>query len=233
MSKSTKNLTGMKKREQIDAANKTVFLWAMAAAAALALCAVVGYFLGKEIIFNGKIMAAKTSTLSTLNNNIGAVGQLETNVKALIANGDLAKVKNKPSDTNYKVVLDALPVSSDPTILGSSLLQEVIPKSGVKVDSLTTMPDGMVVVDVAPTEEGAAAPVAEAAISTIPFSFTVEGDYRQINNMLRDIELSIRPINITRVTLQGAGNKMQAIVTGESYYSSERTVELGTQEVKP
>ena|GEM_PF-3371868 len=225
MNKPTKSMAGARKREQISSANKTVFLWTMIAAAAVSLCVVVGYFLVKEVIFNDQVYDAKSETLSTLEQNIDNVGELERNVQALIANGDLAKVKAKETDSNYKVVLDALPVTNDSTVLGSSLLQELLPQSGVAIDTLTTLSD-----DIAfESEEGVEG--GESDASTIPFNFAVRGNYSQIENMLADLELSIRPMNISKITIQGSDSSLQAVVAGESYFSSPQSVQLGTQKV--
>lgn len=230
MSKPNKTTAGARKREQITSANKTVFLWTMIASAAISLCLVVGYFLVKEALFNHEVYKAKIETLSTLDANIENAAELEKNVKNLIANGDLAKVKAKDSDSNYKVVLDALPVTNDSTVLGSSLLQEILPKSGVRVDTLTTISDdGEPIID---EETGEVAGSGDGSeVSTIPFNITVRGDYSQIQNMLEDLELSIRPMNITKITVQGSDKSLQAVVSGQSYYSSSKSVQLGTQKV--
>lgn len=236
MSRQQAKLTGTRKRDQIESANKTVFLWAIAAAAALALCAVVGYFLIKEISFNAKILGAKNETYRTLEQNVKNAETLEQNIQSLIANNDLAQVKANSSDSNYKVVLDALPVSSDPTVLGSSLLQEILNRSNVRVVSLTTAPGslgGMMLETQPGGADGADSSSGGSEVTAIPFNFAVQGNYSQVSRMLQDLERSIRPMNVRQLVIQGSDSALQVNVRGESYYSTERTVELGKKQVKP
>lgn len=220
MDNSKKALTGVKKRQQIKNANQMTFVWIVIASAAVVFCLVTAQFLVRQALFNQKVINERAKTQSTLAQNIKNYDKLKQSVEKLVADPNLAKVRANESDTAYKVVLDALPVSSDNTVLGSSLLQVILPKSGANIVSLSTGGDLL---------SGAEAPTG----NTIPFTLEANASFAQIATMLKDIERSIRPLNVTELTLQGSDSSLNVKLNGESYYAPEQTIELGKKEVTP
>lgn len=220
-----KQLTGLKKRQQITNANKLIFLWVIIAAVALSICGVGIQFLFRQAAFNQKIISAKASTQTTLANNIDNAKQLKEKVDNLLADTNLASVRANPGDSTLKVVLDALPTREDQSAFASSLQQVVLPKSGIQLSELSTI--GSVVGDVAP-EAGAV-----TTAKTINFNFGATGNYDQIKTMLHDLERTIRPIDATAINLEGTDSTLRITVEGVTYYLPERTVELGKKEIKP
>lgn len=220
-----KQLTGLKKRQQIATANKMIFVWVIVASVAISLSAVTMQFLVRQAIFNQKIIGAKAQTQSTLDHNIENVEKLKQNIDALEADTQLAKVKANSSDTNLKVVLDALPTTNDPTALGASLQQIILPKSGVNTSDITT---------VSQTEAAdAASATTTTGTPTAHFSFAATGDYGRIKTMLSDLERTIRPIDVQQLSLQNVDGQVKATVEGVSYYLPEQTVQLGKKSLKP
>jgi hypothetical protein len=213
-------LTGVKKRQQIKNANQMTFIWIMIASAAVVFCLVTAQFLVRQAWFNQKVINERAKTQSTLANNIKNYDKLKKSVEKLVADPNLAKVKANESDTAYKVVLDALPVTKDGTVLGSSLLQVILPKSGVSVTSLSA------------GDESTTAPV-ENGENFITFDFAANSSFDQVAVMLRDLERSIRPISVTDITLQGSDKSLNVQVRGQSYYEPEQTITLGKKVVQP
>ena len=227
----TRQLTGLKKRQQIASANKMIFVWVIAASVAIAFCGVTMQFLVRQAIFNQKIIGAKLETQSTLSKNLDNVNKLKENVDALQADTRLAKVKANPEDTNLKVVLDALPTSDDRTALGASLQQVILPKSGVDTSDIAT-------VSPAGTEEAVNVTATDASVltptaPTAEFTFAATGDYDRIKAMLGDLERTIRPMNIKVLSLQSTDGRVKATVEGVTYYSPQQTVQLGKKTLKP
>lgn len=217
-------LTAVRKRQQIQTANKTMFLWIAGAAVALAMAVVGGQLLVRESLFNGKIISEKGKTLETLDDNIAAVEGLKTEVNKLTANSDLSRLKTADNDTALQVIIDALPTADDRTALGASLQQVILARSGVTIDSISV------------TESGVQEEVITGDASTpseITFSFTIIGDYDRIRSALRDIERSIRPINIENIEVQGTAQSLQATISAKTYYLPPKTVQLGSKEVQP
>ena len=71
-----KQLTGLKKRQQIASANKMIFVWVIIASVVVSLCGVTMQFLVRQAIFNQKIINEKLKTQSTLSKNIENVAKL-------------------------------------------------------------------------------------------------------------------------------------------------------------
>lgn len=216
-------LTGMKKRQQIASANKMIFVWVIVASVAISFCGVTVQFLLRQAIFTQKVISAKLETQGTLSKNLENVEKLKENVNNLLADTRLASVKANPSDTALKVVLDALPTSDDKSALGASLQQVILPKSGVTTSDLTTI------------SQGATEDTSGTTSGTKPstFTFAASGDYSRIKAMLSDLERSIRPMDINKLTLQSTDGVIRATVDGVTFYSPEQTVQLGKKTIKP
>lgn len=227
MPESSRQLTGLKKRQQIASANKMIFVWVIVASVAIAFCGVTMQFLVRQAIFNQKIIGAKLETQGTLSKNLENVNKLKQNVDALEADTRLASVKANPGDTNLKVVLDALPTADDRTALGASLQQVILPKSGVNVSDLTTVTASD------DTTGDVAGAVTDSKTPTSSFNFAATGSYDSVKTMLGDLERTIRPINVQKLALQSSDGQVKATVDGVSYYSPQLTVKLGKKTLKP
>ncbi len=223
-------LTGLKKRQQIHSANKMIFVWIVGASVIVSMCLVFGQFLVRQAIFNQKIISAKGNTVKTLDSNIKNVKLLTEQVDALVANKDLASVRANPNDSNLKVVLDALPTEDDQTALASSLQNVILKPSGVNVRDLTISQQNLVAAGDTSQAQGA---VDTTQATPTAFNFSVLADYEQIKTMLKDMERSIRPMNVRTLSLQGTDTVLQVTVNGETYYLPQKNVELKKKQVKP
>lgn len=224
-----KQLTGLKKRQQIASANKMIFVWVIIASVVVSLCGVTMQFLVRQAIFNQKIINEKLKTQSTLSKNIENVAKLKQNIDALQADTNLAQVKANPEDTNLKVVLDALPTTDDRTALGASLQQVILPKSGVNTSDLTTVSAN----DSQAADPSLTSPASTPEVPTSNFTFAATGDYVRIKSMLSDLERTIRPINVQKLSLQSVDGQVKATVDGVSYYLPSQTVQLGKKPITP
>jgi hypothetical protein len=226
-----KQLTGLKKRQQITNANKLIFLWVIIAAVALSICGVGIQFLFRQAAFNQKIIGAKATTQSTLTHNIDNAQALKKKIDNLLADTNLGSVRANPTDSTLKVVLDALPTKEDQAAFASSLQQIVLPKSGVGVTELSTIGqiDQTATGGVATDQSGGSV----TAAKSISFGLGATGSYDQIKNMLHDLEYTIRPINVTSLSLAGTDTTLRITADGVTYYLPQRTVELGKRTIKP
>lgn len=219
-------LTGMKKRQQIASANKMIFVWVIIASVAISFAGVTVQFLLKQAILNQNVIGAKLETQDTLAKNLENVEKLKENVNALLADTKLASVKANPEDTTLKVVLDALPTTDDKSALGASLQQVILPKSGVTTSDITTILQNS---EVAAAESE----VDASGVQSSTFTFAASGDYNRIKSMLLDMERTIRPMDITTLSLQSSDGTIRATVGGVTFYDPEQTVQLGKKTIKP
>ena len=67
----------------------------------------------QQIIFHGKIVAAKQETIDTIKSNIAVIDELKDNVRVLDTNEALNSVRSSEGSTALQVILDALPSESN------------------------------------------------------------------------------------------------------------------------
>lgn len=221
-----KQVTGIRKRQQIKKANNTMFLWVVAAAAALTVCLVTSVFLVKQLMFNQRIIDAKDTTKKTLVKNKETFGSIKTEVNKLTANSQLNSLKVEQTDTTLQVIIDALPTADDRAALATSLQQVVLAPSGASIESLSVT-DGAVAVEDETAADTTGAPVA------VNFTIVLNGNYEQIGRAIADMERSIRPITVEQVQIEGTGTVLRASIYAKTYYLSAKSVELKTETIKP
>lgn len=209
-------LTGFRKRQQLTKTNKRTFAWVIGASVGVTICIVVAQFLVQQALFNQKIIAAKTEAQTIVKQNQQNAPLLKDNIDGLAANADLAKVKVSGTadgqTNNLQVILDALPASSDNATFANSLATAILPRSGVRVDSLS-VGEGQSGNSVNP------ATTSNAAGSAQPLNFiaTISGSQSQLRQALADITKVIRPIKITQINLQGDSSSLKLTITGTTY----------------
>lgn len=219
---------GLKKRQQIEHAGRTMFIWVAAASVAVAVCIVMIQFLFQTWSYNNRVLAAKYKAADTLSKNINSSKSLQTSVNALVSNDALASVKTNPSDPNAKSVLDALPGKFDPTAWATSLQQAILSRSGVTINSISVPSDQ----EVATTNGVAASTEATATPHEMRFEITVAGSYDKIRSMMLDFERTIRPVKITTATLTGDDAAMTATISGVTYYQPSKSATVKQEVVK-
>lgn len=217
-------LTGLKKRQQIASASRTMFIWVAIASVAVSVCVVTSQYFFQKLIYNNRVISAKIKADDTLKQNITNAQQLKTNIDALVGNQDLASVKTSQADPNTKSVLDALPSVSDPTALATSLQQAILSHSSVVIENITV--NQATSSTVATTSVTATGPVEQ------PFSVTVSGSYDKINTMIQDMERTIRPMKILAINLSGDDASMRATVDGVTYYQPTKTTSIKQEVVQ-
>lgn len=218
--------TALRKRQQITNANRTMFIWIAGVSAIVGVALVVSIFLVQKIVFGEKVLNEKKHTASVLSNNLKAIPGLKDNIAVLNTNENLASVRLKDTDPPLQSVLDALPASSNATALGSSLQKKLLAGvPGVAIESINVDP-----VTDADAQSDTNNP------SSIKFSFSVSianTAYTSLQELLQKIEKSIRPFNITNLTVEGQASKVTMMAEGVSYYQPAQSLELRDKVVKP
>lgn len=218
--------TVLRKRQQITNANRTMFMWIAGVSAIVGLALVVSIFLVQKIVFGEKVLSQKERTSTILEKNLNAIRGLKDNIAVLNTNENLASVRLNDTDPPLQSVLDALPASSNATALGSSLQKKLLAGvPGVAIESINIEP-----VTGADVQSDTNSP------SNIKFSFSVSianTAYSGLQELLQRIEKSIRPFNITNLTVEGQSSKVTMMAEGVSYYQPAQSLELRDKVVKP
>jgi cell division protein FtsB len=222
------NLTGVRKRQQIQQANRAMLTWVAVASAVATVCIVLGINFIQRIVYNGKIINEISQTKSTLDKNLATVNSLKANVNKLEANQNLIALENS-GDTAFQVVIDALPTEDNRTGLASSIQEKILVSSGVQVEQVSVTDSGVAVETTDSTTQSSVKPTPQ----TITFGFVINGDYDSIRGALAAIEKTIRPIKIDVMSVTGTSDALQATFTATTYYMPSVLYKLGEKEVQP
>lgn len=224
--------TGLRKRQQISKAGKTVFLWVAGASVIVGFCLVGGWFLLQKGMYNAKVLGEKSKTLSALEHNNRSVNELKDNIRALNTNAQLGALRVN-DDRAVQVVLDALPADANSLALGASLQNKLLAGEGVTVESLSVTPVSGVESSSDSTGTADELTTNDDSTTTVSFSAVVSGDAAVLKQVLERLERSIRAINLTRLTLESSGSKLTLTIQGHAYYEPAKSVELQEKVVRP
>lgn len=230
-----KPMTGLKKRQQIADTRKQVFLMVALSSAIVVICVMIGIRLFKEIVYQSKVNDELGKTVDIMNGNVRNISPLIKNAMALSTSKNLSLPNLKEDDTSvFQVIIDALPTIEDSVDLGSSLQDKVLAHSGVRIEQINVeRATSSSITSGAPSRStglGSATPSYPSA-KLITFKVTVSGDYESIQKVLKDIENTIRPITITKISLEGNDIKLTAGIEARTYYSDFVQYRLGSKEV--
>lgn len=225
-----KSATGSRKRQQISQANRMMFVWIAGVSVVVGISIVLIIFLVQKIWYGERVIAEKNKTVSVLEKNLENVDALRDNVRVLNTNENLSDSRLTDSDPPLQPILDALPASANATALASSLQTKLLAGvPGVVVETIN--------VESTNNEEGSEdASVSENGANQIGFTFSVSTDsnnYTALRQVLEKLEKSIRPINVTSLSVEGQGSRLIMTVTGVSYYNPAQEIELSSKVVKP
>lgn len=206
---------------------------------------VSSYHLINLIMFNGRVISEKASTISILKSNNENIEELKSQIKALDTNENLASVKAQPDDQSLQVILDALPASANSLSFGASLQEKLlVGPSGLVIKSISVDPSQTEEVDeyidTKNTSESKDAEgksegeikSSEVTASSIGFTFTVEGSEQALQEALEQLEKSIRTVYIDSLAIQRQGGQNEMTVMGHVFYQVEKTADLKKKVVK-
>lgn len=224
----------VRKRQQIATANRTMFVWVAIASVIVGSAAVAALFLAQKAWFNERVLAEKAKTVSTLEKNIKTVNELKDQVRLMNTNQALHDAMAPGETQPIQVVLDALPADANSSALGASLQTKLLNDPALTIDTLRVDPVAGVE---ASTELGVedASATSSQTDSSIHFVFTVSVATDKVNalkDLLGRLERSIRAIDVTKLTIEGQGNRVGMTVEGKAYYEPAKTVELKEKVVK-
>lgn len=231
------NSMALRKRAQIAKANRTMFLWIIAASLIVGASVVVAIFFGRNLIYNEKVLFAKNETLNILRDNNEAVPELENAVRVLDTNDALASIKANPTDQNIQVILDALPADANSLALGASLQSKLLKDiGGLKLTSLQVTP----VAGIESLDESAEV-VAEEPVegeetlagSEINFQFSVTGSQDELKQVLVNLQRSLRLIDVRTLTIaSGDDSGLTLTVEGRAFYVPAKSIEMTDKEIE-
>lgn len=216
------------KRLQIKDANSRMVLIVAVSAVLLVFALVSAKVLIGEITYTTRVLRAKDKAASQLEQNVKTSQDLiaqykifsESSVNVLGGSATGAGPLDGPND---RIVLDSLPSKYDFPGLVSSL-EKIIKSKGAQIQSITGTDNEVENSD--KTSSPNPEPVA------MSFSFDANGNYQQLREVINDFQRSIRPFNITKMTLTGSNTNMVLNVQAETYFQPTKSVEIEKKEIK-
>jgi hypothetical protein len=213
----------LRKRTQIAKANRMMFAWVAGVSVVVGFAIIGGIFLVQMLMFNEKVLQEKSNTVSTLKANNANIEELESQIRVLDVNQALISSKATPDDQTLQVILDALPSAPNSLALGASLQERLLSGiSGLSVNSLQ--------VDPVSTDEFGGAVIdgggEEQVANQIGFRFSVVGSSSALQEVLSNLEKSIRTIDVTSLRVETQGGEQVLSVQGRAFYEPAKTVEL-------
>jgi hypothetical protein len=226
-----KSTAAVRKRAQIAKANRTMFLWIAVCSAVVGAAVVVAYFLVQTLLYNEKLIAEKNNTVSVLEKNLEVIPELQTQVRVLDTNADLAAAKSSEDDRAIRVILDALPSDANSLALGASLQGRLLTGvDGLTLESLQVDP----VVGVESLSNGSVVNAGSGGSSDyqITFRFSVSGSPEALKEVLDRLERSIRLIDVRSMRIETQSNNQVMTINARAFYEPAKTLELTNKAVQ-
>jgi Tfp pilus assembly protein PilO len=220
-----KSLTSTK-HLQIDKANTTMVITIAVASALLVFSLFAARALASQASYNKKVIAEKEKAVSQLEANIAALEQLDSSYQEFVQRPSNIIAGNSTGNgdrdgDNAKIVLDALPSKYDFPGLVSSL-EKMFALKDYKIESIGGTDD----------EIAQQTTVANGTGVEIPIQLGVNSSYAATKDMLKSLELSIRPIKLETLTISGSDANVTTSVIAKTYYLPEKTINIETKVIK-
>lgn len=223
----------VRKRSQINAASRTMFLWVLGASVVVGIAVVISISLIQRLTFNEKVLAAKQKTANTLVHNNRVADELKENVRVLNTNQLLLDARSSDEDRPLQAILDALPSDANSAALGASLQEVLLTGSDTTLESITVDP---VVGIESDADSGSSVVTDEGEIgeNTIRFSFEVSsGSLNGLRDLLARVERSIRVVNLVTIDIESNGSGYTLRATADAYYHPGVSAALGETTIRP
>lgn len=239
------------KRLQIDKANQSIVIILSVAV----FVAIFSVFVSKALLtkraYQSRVIAGKERALKQLKDNIKAIDSLNTSYKAFVSTpqniigGGITGSGDRDGD-NAKIVLDALPSKYDFPALTTSI-EKILGDKQFKINSITGVDDeiaqsgSLLKKSNNPTSTSASPTSTSSSSSTnvdagepkpVPFTASVTGTYASAQSLIQTLEKSIRPVQVTSITLAGNDSSLQMDVSASTYYQSEKIYTITTKDIK-
>jgi Tfp pilus assembly protein PilO len=217
------------KHTQIDKTNTRVVVITALAAVIVVFSLVASYALFKQMMYQNKVLGKKKEAVSTLKQDLEAVTTLKQSYTAFVASsvnilGGNAEGTGERDGDNAKVVLDALPSNYDYPALITSI-EKLVTDQGAKITSISGTDD-----QIAQSAPGSSTPQP----IDMPFDVVLTGNYEQVQNVLKSMDKSIRPIQMLSVQLaagQEAG-EITASIRAKTYYQPAKLLQIRKEVVR-
>lgn len=234
------------KRLQIDKTTSRMVVVAAAAVFIVIFVLVSGHTLVSQMSYQNRVISAKQKALNQLKQDISANKQLVTAYKAFVGTpqnliGGSTTGTGANDGDNGKIILDALPSQYDFPALTTSV-QELLSSQGVNIDSISGTDEQASVSGGGSSSSSSSSSTTTTTTTTstesignavpMPFQFTVDGPYANIQNVVTAFAKSIRPFQFLTMQLSGDESDLTLTVSAQSFYQPAQNFKITMENVK-
>lgn len=211
----------------IDKANQTIVIITSVAAFVVIFVLFSGKSLLTQMSYQNRLLAAKKQSLTQLQNDVSAEKQLSASYQKFVSPsqniiGGSSSGTGPNDGDNGQIVLDALPDQYDFPALMTSMAA-LLNQQSIQLKSLGGNDN---ILTQSTSSTGTPSPVA------MPFTFEVMGSNLSIQNVLMDVQDSIRPIQALSLEISGNQGQLDVKVDAQSYYQPAYKFTLTTRPVQ-
>lgn len=216
------------KRLQIDKANTTVVIVISIAAALTTFSLVGAKTLLDQRSFQSRVISKKSAALDQIEQNVKASETLANSYAAFVTTeeniiGGSSTGEGGRDGDNARIILDALPSKYD------------FPAVTTSVEKILTDLN-LIIVDISGIDDEIAQRGQEAQVNPepieIPFTVAVEGSYEAMQNLITSLQVSIRPIQITELSIRSDGGAVNVDLNAKTFYQPEKSIDIRTEVIR-
>jgi hypothetical protein len=219
-------------RLKLDKAQSSMMITVAAATAVAVFCLLGVKSLISQAAYQNRVISARHASIKQVNTNIANANNLANHYNTVFEGDSPANIiggRNVKSDQaqppdgdNGTIILHALPTTYDfPALLTS--ISKILSSHGIGSQSITGS-------DQSPDFKSD--PVPNPKPIQIDLSASGTSTYDGTQQVIRDFERSIRPFDITRVSLTGNQSSMTLSLDLTTFYQQAKTTALTSKEIK-
>ncbi|HCM51997.1 TPA: hypothetical protein DIS56_02585 [Candidatus Saccharibacteria bacterium] len=218
------------KKLNLDRGQTRMLVMITAAVAVSVFCLLSAKALWSQAAYHRQVLSAKKEAVKQLKSNLDTIETLKTQYDSFnsanpnaIGGKNVADANAAPPDgENGRIVLNALPAKYDFPALISSV---------TKIMTINRIGNP----GIAGSDQSAtisSQPTANPQAVEIPLSLSGLTTYSGAQNLVRDLERSIRPFDITKLQLSGSSASLSVSASVTTYFQPAKILSSGTKEVK-
>lgn len=226
------NVNVSAKSLQIDKAQQKMLGIVVAATVVTIFCLTGAKVLVGKAMYQQRVISARNSSAKQLTADVADAKTLSTQYNDVFIGNDAVNIiggnasggttGSSQDGDNGKIVLDALPTTYDfPALLTS--LSNMLNSDGVGAQSIGGTDQSTTV---------SSEPTYNPQTQQIDLNISATSTYDGANRLLKDLERSIRPFDVTHVALSGDQKDMVISLDLTTYYQPAKTLTIPSKEIK-
>lgn len=216
------------KRLQISKANVFIVMVVSIACFVTVFALTASKTLLSQRSYQANVISKKVTAKKQLQDNIKARDQLVTQYKTFATSTPNAIGGQRDGNAdrdgdNAKITLDALPSKYDYPALATSL-EKLMTSTGLSIASISGTDDE--------TNQSGSSTSGTPAPVEMPFTVSFSGTAASTQAFFAVLQNSIRPVQVSQITISGTDAKLTTTIVAKTYYQPEKKLTIKSEVVK-